>query len=110
CLRACMRLKPTRIIVGEVRGAEAHTLLKAWNTGHPGGIATIHANDGEGGLIRLETLVAEAAAAPQQRIIAEAVDFVVFGDEESGLKAGRKVREVVFVTGYENGRYLVEHL
>jgi len=110
CLRACMRLKPTRIIVGEVRGAEAHTLLKAWNTGHPGGIATIHANDGEGGLIRLETLVAEATAAPQQRLIAEAVDLVVFVDEESGLKAGRKVREVVFVTGYENGRYLVEHL
>ena len=45
CLRACMRLKPTRIVVGEVRGAEAHTLLKAWNTGHPGGMATVHAND-----------------------------------------------------------------
>jgi Flp pilus assembly CpaF family ATPase len=45
CLRACMRLKPTRIVVGEVRGAEAHTLLKAWNTGHPGGAATVHAND-----------------------------------------------------------------
>src|SRR5215831_8066773 len=44
CLRACMRLKPTRIVVGEVRGAEAHTMLKAWNTGHPGGAATVHAN------------------------------------------------------------------
>lgn len=110
CLRACMRLKPTRIVVGEVRGAEAHTLLKAWNTGHPGGIATIHANDAESGLVRLETLVAEATTAPQQTLIAEAVDLVVFVDEESSLKAGRKVREVVFVAGYENGRYLVEHV
>jgi len=110
CLRACMRLKPTRIVVGEVRGAEAHTLLKAWNTGHPGGIATIHANDAVSGLIRLETLVAEATAAPQQNLIAEAVDLVVFVDEESSLKAGRKVRELVFVTSHENGRYVVEHV
>src|SRR2546426_917387 len=110
CLRACMRLKPTRIVVGEVRGSEAHTLLKAWNTGHPGGIATIHANDALSGLIRLESLVAEATSAPQQTLIAEAVDLVVFVDEESSLKAGRKVREVIFVTGYENGRYLVEHV
>jgi type IV secretion system protein TrbB len=110
CLRACMRLKPTRIVVGEVRGAEAHTLLKAWNTGHPGGIATLHANDAESGLVRLETLVAEATASPQQSLIAEAVDLVVFVDEESGLKAGRKVKEIIFVAGYENGQYLVEHL
>ena len=105
-----MRLKPTRIVVGEVRGAEAHTLLKAWNTGHPGGIATLHANDAESGLVRLETLVAEATASPQQLLIAEAVDLVVFVDEDSGLKAGRKVKEVVFVSGFENGRYVVEHL
>jgi type IV secretion system protein VirB11 len=110
CLRACMRLKPTRIIVGEVRGAEAHTLLKSWNTGHPGGIATIHANDAVSGLVRLETLVGEATAAPQQSLIAEAVDLVVYVDGERSLRAGRKVREVVFVTGYESGRYVVEHL
>src|ERR1017187_773065 len=105
CLRACMRLKPTRIVVGEVRGAEAHTLLKAWNTGHPGGAATVHANDALSGLIRLESLVAEATSAPQQTLIAEAVDLVVFVDEESGVKAGRKVREVLLVTGYSNGNY-----
>jgi type IV secretion system protein VirB11 len=108
CLRACMRLKPTRIIVGEVRGAEAHTLLKAWNTGHPGGAATVHANDALSGLVRLESLVAEATAAPQQVLIAEAVDVVVFIDEDAGLEAGRKVREVALVTGYRNGRYEVE--
>jgi type IV secretion system protein TrbB len=110
CLRACMRLKPTRIVVGEVRGAEAHTLLKAWNTGHPGGAATIHANDALSGLIRLESLVAEATSAPQQTLIAEAVDLVVFVDEESSVKAGRKVREVLLVTGYSNGNYQVERV
>ena len=110
CLRACMRLKPTRIIVGEVRGAEAHTLLKAWNTGHPGGMATVHANDAMSGLIRLESLVAEATSAPQQTLIAEAVDLVVFIDEEPNVAAGRKVREVLLVTGYSNGEYLTEHV
>jgi Flp pilus assembly CpaF family ATPase len=110
CLRACMRLKPTRIVVGEVRGAEAHTLLKAWNTGHPGGAATVHANDAVSGLIRLESLVAEATSAPQQTLIAEAVDLVVFVDEESSITAGRKVREILLVTGYSNGNYQVEHV
>jgi type IV secretion system protein VirB11 len=110
CLRACMRLKPTRIVVGEVRGAEAHTLLKAWNTGHPGGAATVHANDALSGLVRLESLLAEATSAPQQALIAEAVDLVVFVDEESGMKAGRKVREVLLVTGYSNGSYQVERV
>ena len=110
CLRACMRLKPTRIVVGEVRGAEAHTMLKAWNTGHPGGAATVHANDSLSGLIRLESLVAEATAAPQQTLIAEAVDLVVFVDQESGIAAGRKVREVAIVSGYRDGRYQVEYV
>jgi type IV secretion system protein VirB11 len=110
CLRACMRLKPTRIVVGEVRGAEAHTLLKAWNTGHPGGAATIHANDAISGLMRLESLVAEATNAPQQILIAEAVDVVVFVDEEAAVSAGRKVRELLLVTGYSNEEYMVERV
>ena len=110
CLRACMRLKPTRIVIGEVRGAEAHTLLKAWNTGHPGGMATVHANDAMSGLIRLESLVAEATNAPQQTLIAEAVDLVIFVDEEPEIAAGRKVREVLLVTGYSNGKYVAEHV
>ena len=110
CLRACLRLKPSRIVVGEVRGAEAHTMLKAWNTGHPGGAATVHANDALSGLIRLESLVAEATSAPQQQLIAEAVDLVVFIDEEASLSAGRKVREVALVTGYRDGRYQLEYV
>jgi type IV secretion system protein VirB11 len=110
CLRACMRLKPTRIVVGEVRGGEALTMLKAWNTGHPGGAATVHANDAMSGLLRLESLVAEATSAPQQKLIAEAVNLVIFVDEETEISAGRKVREVAVVLGYENGRYQLEYL
>lgn len=110
CLRACMRLKPKRIVVGEVRGAEAHVMLKAWNTGHPGGVATVHANDAVSGLVRMESLVAEATSAPQQSLIAEAVDLVVFIDEDSELAAGRKVRELLVVTGYESGTYAVQYV
>lgn len=110
CLRSCMRLKPDRIVVGEVRGAEAHTMLKAWNTGHPGGAATVHANDAVGGLRRLESLVAEATAAPQQALISEAIDLVIFIDAERASPAGRKIREVIVVLGYEDGRYIFEHV
>src|SRR6202790_4426821 len=110
CLRACMRLKPTRIVVGEVRGAEALSMLKAWNTGHPGGAASVHANDAHGALIRLESLVAEATAAPQQPLIAEAVNVVVFVDSEPSIRAGRKVREVAVVTGYSDGDYKLEYV
>jgi type IV secretion system protein VirB11 len=110
CLRASMRLKPKRIVVGEVRGGEAHVMLKAWNTGHPGGIATVHANDAVSGLVRLESLIAEATSAPQQHLIAEAIDLVVFIDEDSEVAAGRKVRELLVVTGYDSGRYSVEYI
>jgi type IV secretion system protein VirB11 len=110
CLRACMRLKPTRIVVGEVRGAEALSMLKAWNTGHPGGAASVHANDARGALIRLESLVAEATGAPQQQLIAEAVNVVVFVDCEPTIKAARKVREVAVVMGYREGAYELEYV
>lgn len=78
-LKATMRLRPDRIIVGEVRGAEALALLKAWNTGHPGGIATLHANSADGGLVRLEQLIAEAGVqADMKALIDEAVNLVIF--------------------------------
>jgi len=110
CVRIAMRLRPKRIVVGEVRGGEAHALLKAWNTGHPGGIATVHADDAYSGLLRLESLVAESTAAPCQELIAQAVHLVVFIEEEPRLAAGRKVRELIAVTGYANGRYQFEQL
>jgi type IV secretion system protein TrbB len=110
CLRASMRLKPTRIVVGEVRGPEALSMLKAWNTGHPGGAASVHANDARSALIRLESLVAEATDAPQQHLIAEAVNVVVFVDNEPMIKAGRKVREVAVVKGYRGSSYELEYV
>ena len=112
CLKIAMRLRPKRIVVGEVRGPEAHALLKAWNTGHPGGIATIHADDAYQGLVRLESLVAESTHQPQQDLIAQAVDLVIFIEEDARVAAGRKVREVLAVTGYDRsaGRYRVVKL
>jgi type IV secretion system protein TrbB len=110
CVRASMRLRPTRIIVGEVRDGAAHELIKAWNTGHPGGFLTVHANDALGALYRLESLIAEATPAPSRKLIAEAVGLVVFIDEEAELEAGRKVREILLVTGYNNGEYQYEYV
>ncbi len=112
CLRVAMRMKPKRIVVGEVRGPEAHALMKAWNTGHPGGAATVHANDAMGGLYRVESLLSETVAAPQQTLIAEAVDLAVFIDEDDRVRAGRKVREVLAVTGFdaERQKYLTTYL
>jgi type IV secretion system protein VirB11 len=106
CLKIALRLKPDRIIVGEVRdGAAALPLLKAWNTGHPGGVSTIHANSAAEALVRLEDLVREATEAPQQRTIAAAVDVVI--SVVNDPVEGRKVQEVAIVSGYQNGRYLL---
>lgn len=110
CLKATMRLKPDRISVGEVRGGEALTLLKAWNTGHPGGFATLHADDAYGGLLRLQQLVAEATDSSQEEFIAKAVNLVIFIDGDPDLPRGRKVKEVCLVSGYEGGRYLVDYV
>ena len=97
-LRATMRLRPDRILVGEVRGAEALDLLKSWNTGHSGGIATVHANSARAGLIRLEQLIAEATQAPMQTLISEAIDIIIFISKTS---QGRMVKEVIEVIGYD---------
>jgi P-type conjugative transfer ATPase TrbB len=102
-LRATLRLRPDRILVGEVRGAEALDLLKAWNTGHPGGVATIHANDARAGLTRLENLVAEATPAPAQRTIAEAIHLIV---SIAKTAEGRRIQELVRVRGFDGTNYL----
>jgi len=104
-LRATLRLRPDRIVIGEVRGAEALAMLKAWNTGHPGGIATVHANDARAGLIRLEQLVAEANVPPQPALIAEAIDLIVVIVRTS---AGRRVSEVARVRGVTPAGYLLD--
>ena len=97
-VRSTLRLRPDRIIVGEVRGREALDMLKAWNTGHPGGIATVHANSAAAALYRLEQLVQEAVVAVPRRLIAEAIDMIVF---ISGRGLGRRVETVARVTGLD---------
>ena len=106
-VRVTMRLRPDRIIVGEVRGGEALALLKAWNTGHPGGITTVHANSAAAALLRLESLIQESGAPPQPRLVAETVDLVAFIVR---TPEGRRVRELVRVNAYDvaRGSYLLE--
>ena len=101
-LRVTMRRRPDRIIVGEVRGGEARTLIEAWNTGHAGGIATVHANNARAGLHRLQSLCALGGAPQMQEFIGEAVDVLVF---ISNTDAGRRVEEIVAVKGYAHGAY-----
>jgi type IV secretion system protein VirB11 len=107
-LKATMRLRPDRILVGEVRGPEALALLKAWNTGHPGGIATVHANHAAAGLIRLEQLIAEASTSPMQTLIGEAVDLVI---SIKKTDKGRYIDEILSVDGFDSvkGHYLLNH-
>ena len=75
-------------------------MLKAWNTGHPGGIATVHANDARAGLIRLEQLVQEANVPPQPALIAEAIDLIVV---ILRTPTGRKITEVAHVQASSSG-------
>jgi type IV secretion system protein VirB11 len=97
-VRSTLRLRPDRIIVGEVRGPEALDMLKAWNTGHPGGIATVHANSAMAALYRVEQLVQEAVVTVPRRLIAEAIDIIVF---ISGRGVHRRVSSIARVTGVD---------
>ncbi len=107
-VRSTLRLRPDRIIVGEVRGAEALDMLKAWNTGHPGGIATVHANSARSALYRLEQLVQESVVTVPRRLIAEAIDLVVF---IQGRGTGRRIETIAEVTGLDaDGDYAVTDL
>lgn len=104
-VRSTLRLRPDRIIVGEVRGPEALEMLKAWNTGHPGGIATVHANSARSALLRLEQLVQEAVVTVPRRLIADAIDIVVF---IAGRGASRRIETVARVAGVDpDGGYAV---
>jgi type IV secretion system protein TrbB len=105
-LKVTMRLRPDRICLGEVRGAEALALLKAWNTGHPGGVCTVHANNARAGLIRMEQLIAEATPAPMGELIGEAVNLIV---SIAKTTEGRRIKEVLYVRGFKNARYLFEN-
>ena len=95
-VRSSLRLRPDRIPIGEVRGAEALDLLKAWGTGHPGGIGTIHAGSGIGALRRLEQLIQEAVVTVPRAMIAETIDLLAV---LSGRGVARRLSELARVEG-----------
>lgn len=104
-LTSTMRLRPDRIIVGEVRDGAALTLLKAWNTGHPGGVTTIHSNSATSALQRLEQLTAEVSQQPMQAVIGDAVDLIV-SIERTG--EGRRVTDILHVERFAAGQYQIQ--
>ena len=97
-VKSTMRLRPDRIIIGEVRGGEALDLLKAWNTGHPGGIATVHANSAEAALSRLEQLTAERAHEIPRALIGEAIDLIIHIGRRGTT---RRIEDILRVDGHD---------
>jgi type IV secretion system protein VirB11 len=93
-VRSALRLRPDRIPIGEVRGAEALDLLKAWGTGHPGGVGTLHAGSAIGALRRLEQLIQEAVVSVPRALIAETIDLIAV---LAGRGSARRLAELVAV-------------
>ncbi|MDD2162278.1 P-type conjugative transfer ATPase TrbB [Pseudomonas sp. MIL19] len=108
-LKTTLRMRPDRILVGEVRGEEALDLLDAWNTGHPGGAATLHANSAAEGLTRLKSLVSRNKSAPAEiePLIGEAVHVVI---SIARIPEGRRIQEILEISGHENGRYITRNI
>jgi type IV secretion system protein VirB11 len=107
-VRDALRMRPDRIVVGEMRdGAAALETLKAWNTGHPGGLSTLHANSAREALARLEDLLLEVVAQPPRRAIAQAIDLIAHIQR---TRDGRRLEALLSLEGLEDdGRYqLVE--
>ncbi len=113
-LVAALRLRPDRILVGEVRDASAQTMVNSWNTGHPGGISTLHSNSAEETMSRIEDMISMGyvrpdhtyqPAFPVPRAIGRAIDYVVFMDKAPGV---RRVTEIVEI-GYTD-RYTSKHI
>ena len=104
-VRSSLRLRPDRIPIGEVRGAEALDLLKAWGTGHPGGIGTIHAGTALGALRRLEQLIQEAVVTVPRALIAETINVVAV---LTGRGSARRLSELARIEGLSpDGDYRV---
>lgn len=109
-LKTTLRMRPDRVLVGEVRGAEALDLLDAWNTGHPGGAATLHANSAGEALTRLKSLVSrnESAPAEIEPLIGEAVHVVIFIARTP--EGQRRVQEITEISGFRAGQYITNPL
>jgi P-type conjugative transfer ATPase TrbB len=108
-VRATLRMRPDRVLIGEVRGPEALDFLIACNLGHPGGMATVHANDARNSLLRLETLVSMHPKAPRDipRLIGEAQLLLI---HITRAKGGRVLREILDVQGYGPDGYQIHPL
>jgi P-type conjugative transfer ATPase TrbB len=106
-LEDTLRMRPDRISIGEIRGGAALDLLKAWNSGHPGGICTIHADSPRAGLDQLEQYISEVSVSPQQKMISRVAHILVFIKRE-GLK--RVIGSIAEVKGYKNGEYILEEV
>lgn len=108
-LRATLRSRPDRIIVGEVRGSEAFTLINAWSTGHKGGISTVHSNSAFHTLTRIETLVGFGTDKVQPSIIVDAIDVIIYIKK---TPTGRIIEEIRKVITYDKKKeeYITEKL
>jgi len=109
-LKTTLRMRPDRILVGEVRGPEALDLLMAWNTGHEGGVATLHANNAKAGLDRLAMLISMHPESPRpiEPLIGDAVHLVIHITKTP--EGSRKVQEILGVSGFAGGQYLTQSL
>jgi P-type conjugative transfer ATPase TrbB len=106
-VKTALRLRPDRIPIGEIRDGSALDMLKAWNTGHPGGLATIHANSAVDALYRLEDLIGESTQTIPYRAIAAAINVIVYIER---TKEGRKIKTVAEILGRENNEYIIREL
>ena len=102
-VQGALRMRPDRIIIGEVRDGAALELLKAWNTGHPGGVCTLHANSIESAPHRLEDLIQEVVAIVPRNLIVEVVNILVFLERDSNNQ--RRVSQVAELLGYDGQNY-----
>ncbi|WP_242680838.1 P-type conjugative transfer ATPase TrbB [Pasteurella multocida] len=106
-VKVTLRMRPDRILIGEIRGGEALSLLESWNTGHPGGVATVHCNSAEDATHRVVTLVSKNKEAPRniENMVGQILDIIIFieKDKSSGKRC---VKELVEVVGYENNKFI----
>ena len=106
-VRAALRLRPDRIVIGEVRDGSALDMLKAWNTGHPGGLATLHANSAREALSRLEDLIGEVSPVIPYRAIGQAIGVVAFLKR---APRGRVLESILRVEGWRDGAYVLTEI
>lgn len=107
-VRDALRMRPDRIVIGEMRdGAAALETLKSWNTGHPGGLSTLHANSAGDVLRRIEDLISEVSVRAARRFIVAAIDLIV---HMRRTPEGRRLEAIACVEGLDAGEFSLRHL